>query len=231
MKEKISSIIILICCFFVLLNAAACTQQTPSETGSDTQATVPNDTHKNDENSQSDSSVPQNSDVQESAPVIGAFRSFDELRSLIQAAKQGEEAFSALPDNFNLEFHEAQRIAEHTEPLSLPVLHSDTEGSLTIIEYYVYQDILSFIYDMGDTRYHFTYRFGRSVSSKDDPVAYTVTLDDLSVDLYPTDGGYSGSIAMGQDRFSVFVHFFGAEDETAITLDQFDLVPLFPDAE
>ena len=232
MKKRIY-ISLFVCICFLLLSAVACTQPTPSETESDIVTTVPNDTPKNDDNPPSGPTAPQDPDVQESAPVHEAFYSFDELRGLVEVVNQGEEAYAAWEHDYHLEYSEAQMIAEQVSGLSVPVLNSARESKGFFMDYYVYENYLDIVYyyDDDEASYFFTYYFDSVPRQRDDSILYTVTLDDISVGLYQVNGGYGGAVAWGKDQLCVFIRFMGEVNEAYITLDQFDLVPLFPDAE
>ena len=233
MKKIFSYTEIVVCICFLLLNAVACTQQPIREENSNIQVTDQKETEKNDATTRSPSTVPQDPNVQESVPVHEAFSSFDELRSLVEVVNQGEEAYAAWENDYDLEYREAQMIAEQVRELSVPVLNSAREPKRFLMDYYVYENYLDIIYyyDDNEASYYFTYYFDSIPRQRDDPILSTVTLDDISVGLFQVNGGYGGSVALGKDQFAVFIRFMGDENEAAITLDQFDLVPLFPDAE
>lgn len=233
MKRFIQCTQIFVCICILLMNAVACTQQPIQEENSNIQVTDQKETEKNDATTRSPSTAPQAPDVQESVPVHEMFSSFDELRRLVEAVDQGEEAYAALEDDYDLEFREAQMLAEQVRELSVPVLNSAREPERFLMDFYVEENYLDIVYYYGDNEasYYFTYYFDSVPRQRDDPILYTVTLDDISVGLFQVNGGYGGSVALGKDQFVVFIRFTGDANEAAFTLDQFDLVPLFPNAE
>ena len=177
----------------------------------------------------------QKADTQQPSPgLMAVFASMEDMRSFVQAAHDGEAAFYAWLDTASFHpsidsYQEALYYASYMKSIAVPVIHEEQADYSFNAVFYADRNELDMIYDVDNVRYRFIYYFDTPAHADERPVAYAITLDDYAVNLREGELWRVGWISLGED--SMMVGISASAPETAITLEQFDLLPLLAEDE